>query len=160
MKFILCLAMYAAFAGMGASVTAREYYEELKASGGIKSMWKYACFEDNDQPSFKIMSKVSDIEADAKQSGDSAAVRTMQGRENDLVFDPYNKGIEAGLQFFEQDKADPNAYSRIIKSPFTGKITYTFNWNTLRFRVVVISSGKHVPAPLDLTGKCELIQPK
>lgn len=159
MRLALWLAIFSASAGIGAPPTAREYYEELKASGAIKSIWKYGGFEDNDQPSFKLMSKVGDIEAEAKKSGDIAAVQRMQGRENDLVFDPYNKGIEAGLQFFYQDKAESNSYSMTITSPFKGKITYTINWSTLRFRVLLVSSGKHVPQPLDVTGRCELIHP-
>jgi hypothetical protein len=159
MKLAVCIAILSAFAGLSAPLTAREYYEELRATGTIKSMWKYACFEDNDQPSFKLMSKVGDIKADAKRSGDTAAIQIMQGRENDLAFDPYNKGIEAGLQFFYQNKTEPNSYSRPINNPFNGEMTYTVNWSTLRFRLLVIPSGKHVPPSLDTTGKCELIHP-
>jgi hypothetical protein len=159
MRLLLCLAMFSASAGVSAAPTAREYYEELKASGAIKPMWKYACFEDNDQPSFKLMSRVGDLKASA-ESGDTAAIQTMQGRENDLVFLPYNKGIEAGLQFFYYQRSEQNSYTEEITTPFKGKMTYTFNWSTLRFRLFVISSGKHVPPPLEITGKCEVIRPE
>jgi hypothetical protein len=159
MKTVLFLFAYVAIAGLSGPLTAREYYEELKASGALAN-WKYACFDDRESPNFKVMLKVSDVIAEATQSGDKETVQAMHGRENDLVFQPYNKGIAAGLQTFEQDPSDSSAYSQTVQSPIKAKMTYTFNWATLRYRFIMFSTGKHVPPPLDITGKCELIRPE
>jgi hypothetical protein len=157
MKLFLVLLLCALAAN---EPTAREYYEELKASGTLhRNGDEYACFDDDDKPNFTIMAKVSDIIAKASERNDELTLQRMKGRENSLVVLPYNKGIAAELQIYDREGSNDSVYSRTIQYPFKAKITYTFTWATLRYRIEIASTGKHVPPPYFMTGKCELINP-
>jgi hypothetical protein len=149
------------FAQDKATPSARDYYYELKAANNF-SHYKdiYVCFRDDGVPSFAVMSKGSEIIEEMKKVGETPSKEVLQAK-NLLFVEIYYKGVPHAIQLFspvaEKEGTD---YDIQFKSPFHGRIIYSINWITGRYRMIVyaLDNSKTLPAD-ESSGKCELIHP-
>jgi len=144
--------------------TAREYFDELKAANAFNHIRdEYVCFdEDNSEPFFAVLARARDVGRMLKQVGDTAGAKRLEKSDfaNGLFVQMYNRGIGAGEQIYDSLSAEGTDFVDVFNSPFNGKMTYSINWDTGRYRRAVYDTdhSKDVPA-LRFNGKCELIHP-
>lgn len=149
------------------SQTGRDYYNELKTTNGETNALnhysdEYVCFEDGTAPSFAVISKVSHVIQAMKETGATAEAKKLGQSQfkDDLFVQGYYKGIAAKQQLYEATGTEGTDYSIVFGAPFHGKMTYSINWATGRYRlrVYALDKSKTVPAT-EAFGKCELIHP-
>src|ERR1700722_8631382 len=82
-------------------MTGREYYQELKAANTfihVKDV--YACFRDDDSPSFAVVARGGDVIANMKDMGLPLSKDVLAGK-NTLVVETYYKGVSNGVEIFD-----------------------------------------------------------
>jgi hypothetical protein len=139
-------------------MTAREYYEELKTANTfvhVKDV--YACFRDDDQPSFAVMARGSDVIDEMKRAGVTPTKAVMAGK-NELVVETFYKGVSNKTEIFDPVGTDGTDYDVQFDKPFHGRILYSINWATGRYRMMVyaLDHRKALPA-YEVSGRCEVI---
>jgi len=147
--------------------TGRDYYNELKATNAETNALnhygdEYVCFEDSDAPSFAVIAKASHVIDMIKQAGAKAEAKKLEQSDmkNDLFVQGYFKGVAAKQQVYEATGTQGTDYSIEFGQPFHGKMVYSINWATGRYRLRVYMLDKSKTAPgLEMFGKCELIHP-
>lgn len=145
--------------------TAREYFDELKGANTF-TRYKdiYACFPDDEKPSFAVVAPVSDVIAEMKKSGDADAAKLLAEAKDGLFVQTYYKGVGSQEYLYDLVKKNLNddnkEYQIEFKSPMPGKMTYSINWGTGRYLLAVymFQRSRVVPAAQS-SGKCELIHP-
>jgi len=147
--------------------TGRDYYNELKATNAKTDALnhysdEYVCFEDSDAPSFAVIAKVADVIEMMKEAGAMAEAKKLHQSDmkNDLFVQGYFKGVAAKQQIYEATGTEGTDYSIEFGQPFHGKMVYSINWATGRYRLRVYMLDKSKATPgLETFGRCELIHP-
>ncbi|MFL6437701.1 MAG: hypothetical protein ACJ71Q_08990 [Terriglobales bacterium] len=142
----------------GFGQTAREYFDELVKANSLNTYQdEYACFRDDEVPSFAVVSTADSVRSKWKQNG----VKIPKGFEKDqgLFLKTYYKGIANKAKLFDKD-GDEYSLTFNVKDQKNAhmKMVYTINWDTGRYRMRLyeLSSSKTMPA-YEVSGKCELI---
>jgi hypothetical protein len=140
--------------------SARDYFNELKAANNF-SHYKdtFVCFSDDDNPGFAVISRGTDVLDEMRKAGVKPDKLMIQSR--DLLFvETYYKGISNDTAIYDPVGKSGTQWFGEFTSPMHGKIVYSFNWVTGRYRmsVYVLDRSQTVPAK-EVFGKCELIHP-
>jgi S1-C subfamily serine protease len=144
--------------------SARDYFNELKATNAFKSYRdEYACFDDgSSEPSFAVVAKASDVVRMMKKAGATANAHKLEQSafKDSLFVQMYYKGVGSGEQIYDATGTEGTDFVIVFSSPIKGKMTYSINWATGRYRraVYALEHSKTLPA-LEFSGKCELIHP-
>jgi hypothetical protein len=140
-------------------MTARDYYDELKAANNFNQYNDtYVCFRDDDVPSFAVISRGSDIIDEMNESGHTPEKAVVQAKDA-LFVEIYFKGVANKLQPYAPvvGKEGTDWYFE-FSSPAHGKIVYSINWKTGRYRMLTYALDYNKTLPADeSSGKCELI---
>jgi len=157
--------------GLGISVSvsaqsARDYFKELKEANTLNHYKdEYVCFRDDNIPSFAVVAKIADIIEHMRKSGDQVGVKDLAAAKDGLIVETYYKGVGNGGNIFDIAKrADPSGDSKDYSYEFggknPGKILYSINWATRRYRerVFIYQKSRTIPAS-EGSGRCELIHP-
>ena len=142
-----------------ATLTARQYYEELKAASGLNPLFTSVCFRTNSPESFDLLGFTKEFEATAKAKGIPVTPedRKLYARVDSLVIRIYTKGVQTGEDTLDRDKNNPESW----RSEITGK-GHTFHLIVTlspagRYRRAVYVDGDAKVAS-EGYGKCEPIQ--
>lgn len=159
-----------ALIGMGLTAsahaqTARDYFNELKAANTFRRYGDiYACFPDDNTPSFAVVARVSDVINAMKKAGNTDGAKRLAQAKDSLFVQTYYKGVGDEEDLFDPVKKnmdDENKkYQVEFKAPFRGRITYSINWPTGRYRLAVYMFQRSRIVPnVEASGRCELIHP-
>jgi hypothetical protein len=141
--------------------TARDYFVELRDA---KQLNRYAdtfvCFAENDVPSFAVISRGSDIIDEMKKAGVTPDKTVLQAKDL-LVVETYYKGVSNKTEIFSPVGSDGTEWDLEFASPFHGRMLYSINWATGRYRlsIYILDRSKATPAE-QRYGKCESIHVK
>jgi hypothetical protein len=153
---------FSAFAQTNSPLTARDYFNELKAANSFSHYSDtFVCFMDNDTPAFAVISRGSDIIDEMKSAGASAnKLKTMLPVKSLLFVEKYYKGVGGKMEEYEPVGKDGTEWDAEFTSPFHGRMRYSINWTTGRYRfsVYALDRSKTLAASENF-GKCELIHP-
>jgi len=138
---------------------ARGYYDELKAANQFDHYSDtYVCFRDDHSPSFAIISRGSDIIDEMEEAGHAPSKAVMQAK-NQLFVQTYFKGVASPFQKYAPVAGSAGIDWEIeFRKPFHGKMVYSIDWATGRYRrrMYALDVNKELPADY-ISGKCELI---
>jgi hypothetical protein len=140
--------------------SARDYYNELKAANNFNHYKDtFVCFSDGEAPSFAVASRGSDIIDEMKKAGVSPDKVVVQSK-NLLFVETYYKGISNKTEVYEPVGKDGTDWEIQFNTPIRGRMLYSINWVTGRYRLSVyaLDHSKTIPAAQTF-GKCELIHP-
>lgn len=141
--------------------TARDYFVELREA---KQLNRYAdtfvCFAEDDEPSFAVISRGSDIIDEMKKAGATPDKIILQAK--DLLFvETYYKGVSNKTEILSPVGKDGTDWDVEFDTPLHGRMLYSLNWATGRYRLFVYDLDKSKATPAaERSGKCELIHPK
>ena len=133
-------------------VTARDYYNELKAANEFKTYGdEYVCFFEDDVPSFLVAARGEDVIVLKESNGEPITKEFRAGATGHLFYKTYYKGVLTGNAAEMPPVKDASSYSNIsYQASFTHRdnkttftITYSVNWATGRIRMTVGESEKH-----------------
>jgi hypothetical protein len=158
MKMLSIMALTALSFAMP-QMTARDYYKELRDAGGLNRYKdEYACFADgDDNQMFMLVAKVSDTIAAMKDAHEDHGAEVLESYKKSILIAYVTKGVEGRQWVFEPEDSD---YSMVFETPYPGKMKYSANWTTGRYRLQVYDKRKSTVNPvMEDTGKCELIHP-
>ena len=160
--FVLALMAAPVLAQHKAPQTARDYFNELKAANNFNHYKDtFVCFrDDDDTPSFAVISRGTDIIQEMKEAGAPLTKTVLQTK--DLLFvETYYKGVSNKTEVYEPVGKDGTDWDIEFGSPLHGRMLYTINWTTGRYRLSVfaLDHSKTIPA-YESFGKCEVIHPK
>lgn len=149
-----------------AAQSARGYFKELKQANAFNHYGdEYVCFRDDDVPSFAVVAKIADIIDHMKTAGNKAGVKDLEQAKGGLTVETYYKGVSNGTNVFDAQKSDVQSgdskdYSYTFARKNPGKILYSINWATGRYRlrIFMYQKSRTIPAA-EGSGKCELIHP-
>ena len=142
--------------------SARDYFNELKATNAFKSYRdEYVCFDDgSSEPSFAVVARATDAVRMMKKAGATANAHKLEQSEfkDSLFVQMYYKGVGSGEQIYNASGTEGTDFVIVFSSPIKGKMTYSINWATGRYRraVYALDQSRTLPA-LEFSGKCELI---
>jgi len=141
--------------------TARDYYNELKAANNFNHYKDtFVCFSDDDTPSFAVISRGSDINEEMKEAGAVPDKTVLQAR-NLLFVETYYEGVSNKTVVYVPVGRDGTDWDIEFNSPIHGRMLYSINWTTGRYRLSVYALDRSKTIPTAQTfGKCELIHPK
>jgi hypothetical protein len=155
------LAASSAYSQEKPALTARDYFKELKSANNF-SHYKdiYVCFKDDDVPSFVVIARGSDVIDEMKKAGeppDSALSKVAKV----LFVEGYYKGvITQKTEMYDPVGTDGTDWDIEFHKPFHGRMLYSINWVTGRYREQVYDLDKNKDVALaEGSGKCELIHP-
>jgi len=140
--------------------TAHDYFNELKAANNFNHYKDtYVCFADDDAPSFAVIARGSDIIDEMKKVGAVPDKSVLQAKSL-LFVETYYKGVSNKTQVYEPVGKEGADWGIEFNSPIHGRMLYSINWTTGRYRLMVyaLDSSKTVPAD-EKSGKCEVIHP-
>lgn len=141
--------------------TARDYFKELKAANEFtRYKDEYACFRDDDVPSFIVVARGSSIIEHMKKAGRTPGKELMEAKDA-LFVQSYSKGVAISKgDLYMPVPATDSEYEIVFNKPLHGRVVYSINWLTGRYRYQLydLNQSKIVPA-YDGSGKCELIHP-
>jgi hypothetical protein len=141
--------------------TARDYFNELKVANEFNRYKdEYVCFRDDDVPSFDVVARGSTIIEHMKKAGQTPGKETLAFKDG-LFVQTYTKGVAiSGGEVYEGIGKSGTDFEVVFMKPLHGKIVYSFNWLTGRYRWVLydLDRNKILPAQ-NRSGKCELIHP-
>jgi len=158
LKYALLLLLAAPVSAQTKPLTARDYYNELKAANEFKHYSDtYVCFSDDDNPGFAVISRGSDIIDEMKNAKQKPSAALVQEK-NALFVNTYFKGVANGLKGYDPVGNDGAEWSLTFSTPLHGKMVYSINWTTGRYRlrVYALDHSKTLPG-FEASGKCELI---
>ena len=144
--------------GQTTARTAHDYFIELREA---KQLNRYSdtfvCFADDDVPSFAVISRGSDIIDEMKKAGVTPDKTVLQAK-NLLFVETYYKGVSNKTEIFSPVGKDGTDWDLEFASPLHGRMLYSINWTTGRYRLSVyaLDRSKAIPAE-QRYGKCELI---
>lgn len=142
-------------------MTARDYFNELKAANQFNHYSDtFVCFRDDDSPSFAVISRGSDIIDEMKQAGHTPEKAVLTAK-NELFVQTYFKGVANSLVPYDPVPGKEGTdWDVEFGKPLHGRIVYSINWKTGRYRMLtyVLDYNKNVPAD-ESSGKCEPIHP-
>ena len=140
--------------------TARQYFTELRDANSFNHYpEKYVCFNDDDSPSFAVVSTTKDIIDSMTRSGDKEGARGVAKAGDGLYVQTYYKGVPNEPAFYRNAEGEKGSYHIDFDAPIRhGRMVYRINWKTGRFLLLVyaLDRSKDIPAA-KTSGKCELI---
>jgi hypothetical protein len=141
------------------TLTARQYYEELKVASGINGLATLVCFRPDDSGIFDLLAFTKDVEATAKARGITLTPedRKMFNRLDSLFITTYKKGVKTGEGLMTHDK--DNAEDWYDDRQFEGhKMRLVITLSPAgRYRRAVYVDKSSSPRS-ETYGKCEPIQ--
>lgn len=145
------------------ALTARDYYKELYAAGGLDRMADaYACFEDDPiNEAFFIFGQSKDIREFMIADGTfSKLPKSLQLRlkKDFLIVRGYNKGVPwESESFFDRDEGSWISDQRMLDKHTPIRIRFTIDWQTLRYKwaVEVLNMDSTYRSEVASFGKCE-----
>jgi hypothetical protein len=162
--FAFALLMLAA---QSAPRTARDYYNELYAAGGLDRMAdEYVCFdEDPTNENFFIFSQSKTLRDFLIADGTfSKFTKAQQDRlkKDWLAVHGYAKGVPIGDEEY-YDKDGDTWVGEIVKLDTANllRMRFTISWQTLRYKrsVEMLKPDKTYRSELAHFGKCEVVKP-
>jgi len=141
------------------SLTARQYYEELKAASGVPSLMTMVCFRESSSDIFDVIGFTSEFEATAKAKGISLTPkdRKMFSARDGLFVQTYKKGVMTGEDLMTHDKSSPQEwYSGFQSKDHKFHLIVTLSPSG-RYRRAVYVDTKALPTS-EGYGKCEAIR--
>jgi hypothetical protein len=155
---VLLLALGAALALP--SMSARDYYNELRSAGALNHyVDEYACFSDEEHGTFVVMSKGKAMLQRMRELGNEDGAKAMSEGKNLLFVQSYNHGVANDLLMYDPDDPTGSNFSVTFEKPFHGKMAYSINWTTGRYKLQLSYLDLKLPAIIGY-GKCELIHPE
>jgi hypothetical protein len=158
---LVLMSAFATFAQVKAPLTARDYFNELKAANNFNHYSDtWVCFHDDDVPSFAVISRGGDIIDEMKKAGHTPEKAVLLAK-NELFVQTYFKGVANTLQPYDPVPGKEGTDWDIeFGKPLHGRIVYSINWATGRYRMLTyaLDSNKTLPAAQS-SGKCEPIHP-
>ena len=141
------------------TLTARQYYEELKAASGFNPYFTSVCFRPDSPDIFDLLGFTREFEATARAKGIplTPKERKQFAAGDGLLIRTYKKGVQTGEDMLDRDKNNPQSW----RSEFKGK-GYTFHLIVTlspagRYRrAVYVDDRSSVTS--EGYGKCEPIQ--
>jgi hypothetical protein len=126
-----------------AGLTARDYYEEIYASGGLDEMaGGHACFQDDPKVnSFFILRESKNLRDSMLANGTFGKLpkATQELMKKDLLMvRGYAEGIPwKGEEFLEKDEESWISDQRMLDDRTPIRIRFNINWQTLRYKYAV-----------------------
>lgn len=150
------------------SQSARDYYKELQAAGGLDHVaGAHACFQDDPKiDSFFIFTESKNLRNYMLADGTfSKLPKETQGLMNKdfLMVRGYVKGIPwKGEEFLEKDQASWISDQRMLDEQTPIRIRFNINWQTLRYKyaVEVLNTDSTYRTEVASFGSCEEISPE
>lgn len=144
-------------------LTARDYYKELYAAGGLDRMADaYACFEDDpSNEAFFIFGQSKDIREFMIADGTFGKLpKSLQLRlkKDFLIVRGYNKGVPwESESFLDGDEGSWISDQRMLNRHTPFRIRFTIDWQTLRYKwaVEVLNMDSTYRSEVASFGKCE-----
>jgi hypothetical protein len=154
-------------AALAQAQTARDYYNELYAAGGLDRMAdEYVCFQDKQEATpFFIFGHSEIIREFLKANGQFSKLTKTQQRElskSFLIMRGYNKGIP----WKEESYFDKDGDSWVTeKGKLYGgrlRLRLTINWQTLRYKYAaeILDKDGSYQEEKSSYGRCERVSPK
>jgi hypothetical protein len=145
------------------SLTARDYFNELVASGGLDHMAKgHACFQDDPKADSFFILWESKYLRDFMLSADafSKLPKTTQElmKKDFLMVRGYPKGIPwRGEEFLEKDEGSWVSDQHMLDELTPIRIRFNVNWQTLRYKysVEVLNMDSTYRSEVASFGRCE-----
>jgi len=160
---VLFIALFMLPASVSAQ-SARAYFKELKEANTFNHYKdEYVCFRDDDSPGFVVVATIGDVMEHMKKAGETAGVKDLAHAKDGLIVETYYKGVSSGTNIFEIGKrdtpsSDTKDYSYEFAGEHPGKVLYSINWATGRYREQVFMYEKsRTISAAEGSGKCELI---
>jgi hypothetical protein len=164
---VIATALLALFAAQIAQQTAREYYEEIYAVGGLDRMAdEYVCFdEDATNQNFFIFGQSKNLRQFMMENGtfEKLSKASQDNLKKDwLVVRGYAKGVP----FDEEEFYDKDGNSWVIDAgklddKRTMQIRLTISWQTLRYKraVDIYKPDLTLDGEVAHWGRCEHVKP-
>jgi len=148
--------------------TARDFYNELYAAGGLDQILSYrACFDERPElQTFFIFTESKVIrEVMTMDESFAKAPKSLQDKlkKNFLIFRGYDKGVPLSTQ--DTMNADNNGSwisdKFMLDKSTPARVRFNINWETLRYKrsVEVLNLEGAVIGTVPAYGRCELIPP-
>lgn len=156
---VLVLMGAAAVFAQDKPLTARDYFNELKAANNFNRYSDtWVCFRDDDSPSFAVMSRGTDILDEMKKVGHTPEKPVLLAK-NELFVQTYFKGVANSLDPYDPVPGKEGTDWDIeFGKPLHGRIVYSINWKTGRYRMLTYALDYNKTQPAyESSGKCELI---
>lgn len=163
----LAVSVFVVFAAASSSaqeknpLTARDYYNELKAANGF-ARYKdtYACFRDDNVPTFYVISRASDVIYEMRKAG-AAPPKDLLKAKDFLFIETYYKGVSNGVQMYDpvgKEGTDWQVEFRRPPAPIHLRIRWSINLLTGRYRMLLYALDRSDTLPTaEVAGKCEAI---
>jgi hypothetical protein len=151
-----------------AGLTARDYYNELHATGGLEhAEGTHVCFQDDPTvDSFFVLKESKNLRdymlADGTFSKLSKATQEYM-KKDFLMVRGYAKGIPwRGEEYLEKDEESWISDQRMLDERTPIRIRFTINWQTLRYKyaVEILNMDSSFRAETASFGHCEEIPPE
>jgi hypothetical protein len=139
-------------------LTARQYYEELRAASGLNPYFTSVCFRTNAPESFDLLGFTKEFEATAKAKGIPVTDkdRKLFAKGDGLLVRIYTKGVKTGEDTLDRDKNDPQYWrSDINVKGHTFHLVVTLSPAGRYRRAVYVDDNPAVKS--EGYGKCEPI---
>ena len=145
--------------------TARDFFNQLKAANTFnRDRDEYACFHNEDAPSFAVIARASDLIEQKKKAGDTNGIKELEQQKDSLFVQTYYLGVASQEYVYAAVKGeqlgDTVEYRLVFNGQTPGEIVYAINWTTGRYllRVFIYRQGRTFPTT-EQFGRCELIHP-
>ena len=144
-------------------LTARDYFHELIASGGIDRLTKsHACFQDDPKADGFFLIGESKYVRDSTLANGTFSKLPIETREimnkDFLMVRGYPKGIPwKAEEFLEKDEASWISDQHMLNEDTTVRIRLTVNWQTLRYKysVELLNIDSTYRSEVASSGQCE-----
>ena len=151
----------------GFAQTAREYYNELYAAGGLDRMVdEYVCFfEKPELKNFFLFGENKLLREHMIENGTFEKLSKEQQAEmkkDILMFRGYNKGVPlANEDYFHADGGSWVSDTAPLDKNTSMRVRFSISWKTLRFKrsVELLEPDGTFKGDVPAYGKCELVPP-
>jgi hypothetical protein len=141
------------------TMTARQYYDELRAAKGLNPLVTTVCFRPDSPYTFEVIGFTKDFPATAKAKGikwPPKGTQVPETKEEFLFSQTYIRGVMTGESLLSHDKNQPNSWhEEYVNKGSTFQLVITMS-PTGRYRRAVYTDKKPVAA-FEKYGKCEPI---
>jgi len=147
--------------------TARDYYKELYAAGGLDQMASgYVCFnEDADSKTFFIFAEnrylreymISNGTFDKLSKAEQAVLK-----KDFLALRSYDKGVPSATnEFLDPDGASWVSDTLMLGNKTSARVRFSVSWETMRYKrsAEVLNSDGTINHVVSAYGRCERVSP-
>lgn len=159
LAILLILASQAlAQANKARSDSARQYYEDVRAIGGLSGVVTRVCFFDGSPDSFDVFGFSREFKETANTKGVRLEPAETKVSDRDvLLLQIYDKGIKTGESVLQHDTADQNGWYENLSSKAVAYRLHVTISASGQYRRIVTVNDKLVPGE-DRYGRCEPIR--